>query len=213
MTKSTASIILLLLSLLPSTVAARTVGDLFASEPGKIFVLLTRTNRLDMVDYHLNGQNVAISNLEDGDSRLVDMDSTWLKVQSSASKTVEMRMMVNGRDTVVALIETVLTPTPDSRITFWNAQWQPVKAGKVFKTPELDDFILKSMSADMRDELSVLMPFPFIEMHFSGERHDGLEAVFKAKESIGPGQYMRFAPYIKETLNYRINGVKIKTVK
>ena len=213
MTKSTASIILLLLSLLPVTGAARTVADLLASEPGNIFALLTRTNRLDMIDYRLNNQEVAIQNLIGGESRLEGMDTTWLKLRTSDSKTVEMRMMVSGRDTVVAVIETVLTPTADSRITFWDVQWQSVRADKVFKMPCIDDFILKTMPADMRDELSIVMAFPFIEMHFTGDRHDGIEAVFNAKESVGPGDYKRFAPYFKDTVNYRINGVKIRPVK
>ena len=44
------TIIALLAAWLPSTVSARTIADLFATEPGTIFPLLTGTNRLDMVD-------------------------------------------------------------------------------------------------------------------------------------------------------------------
>ena len=43
------SIVALSLALLPLTGVARTIGDFFASEPGNIFPLLTRTGRLEVV--------------------------------------------------------------------------------------------------------------------------------------------------------------------
>ena len=56
------SILILSMVLVPSTGFSRTIADLFALEPGTIFPLLTRTNRLDMVDYYNSGQMVAVNN-------------------------------------------------------------------------------------------------------------------------------------------------------
>jgi ABC-type metal ion transport system substrate-binding protein len=68
------------------TGVARTIGDLFVSEPGNIFPLLTRTNRLDMIDYYNSGQQVAVPNNLAGESRLLEMDSVYLKVQTSGNR-------------------------------------------------------------------------------------------------------------------------------
>ena len=51
-----------MMALPPLAGESRTITDFFASEPGNIFPLLTRTNRLDLVDYWLNGQTVALQN-------------------------------------------------------------------------------------------------------------------------------------------------------
>ena len=67
------SILALTMALLPSSAMARSIIDLFASEPGNIFSLLTRTNRLDLVDYYNSGQQVAVPNNLAGEARL----SAW----------------------------------------------------------------------------------------------------------------------------------------
>ena len=79
---------LLLMALLPLTADARNIADLFASEPGRIFPLLTRTMRLDMVDYHNSGQTVTLQNNLAGESGLLELDSTYLKLNASGSKVV-----------------------------------------------------------------------------------------------------------------------------
>ena len=71
---------------------SRVIADLFGTEPGVVFPLLTKTARLDMVDYYNSGQQVAIQNNLAGESRLLELDSAYLKLQASGSKVVEMRM-------------------------------------------------------------------------------------------------------------------------
>ena len=105
------SILCLSLALLPLTGMARTISDFFASEPGNIFPLLTRTSRLDMVDYYNSGKTVAIANNLEGESSLLQLDSAYLKVQTSKNRVVEMRMRTAGKDTVITVIETVMNDT------------------------------------------------------------------------------------------------------
>ena len=153
------TIFALSLALLPSIGNARTIADLFAIEPGTIFPLLTRTNRLDMVDYYNSGQQVNIGNNLVGESKLLELDSAYLKVQTSPCRLVEMRMRTVGKDTVVTVIETVLTPVPDSRLTQWNVHWQRYTSDKLFKMPDIDDFIVKKMSPEKRADLEAVMIF------------------------------------------------------
>lgn len=203
------------LALMPMTGGARTIADFFASEPGEIFTLLTRTNRLDMVDYFLNGQMVPIQNNLGGESRLVELDSVYLKVKTSAGQEVEMRLMTAGkRDTVIAVIETAMTPVPDSRLTLWNPQWQRyVRTGTFFKTPTIDDFIVKKMPRELRSDLQDATIFPLIRFTFTGDGHNELEASHGIEQFLAPNEYKRFAGYLKPSIRYRVNGVKIKPVK
>ena len=207
------TIIALLTALLPSTASARTIADLFGIEPGTIFPLLTRTNRLDMVDYYNSGQVVDIVNNLSGDSRLLELDSTYLKVQTSNSRVVEMLMRTAGKDTVITVIETVMTPVPDSRLTQWNVHWQRFTSDKLFSMPAIDDFIVGKMPRELRLDLQDQMIFPLIRLTFTGEKHDIIEASHGLEQFLAPSEYKRFAQYFKPSIRYRFNGLKIKPLK
>jgi hypothetical protein len=206
-------ILALTMALIPVSGTARTIDDLFASEPGNIFTLLTRTNRLDMVDYYNSGQQVDINNNLMGASRLLELDSTYLKVQTSKSRVVEMRMRTVGKDTVITVIETALTPVPDSRLTQWNVHWQRYTSDRLFSMPEIDDFMVRKMPQELRLDLQDAMIFPLIQLTFKGKDHDLIEATHGLEQFLAPSEYKRFADYLKPSLSYRFNGLKIKPVK
>ena len=207
-------IIALSMALLPLDGAARTIADFFASEPGNVFPLLTRTNRLDLVDYYNSGQTVAVPNNLGGTSKLVALDSAYLKVQTSESKVVEMRMLTTGtRDTVMVVIETVLTPVPDSKLTLWNSKWQMLRTDRHFKMPGIDDFIVKKMPRELRADLQDAMIFPLIQLTFKGDRLEQVEATHGLEQFLAPSEFKRFAPYLKPSITYRMSGTKIKPVK
>lgn len=207
------TIIALLAAWLPSTVSARTIADLFATEPGTIFPLLTGTNRLDMVDYYNSGQIVDMGNNMLGESRLLELDSAYLKVQTSGSRTVEMMMRTVGKDTVVTVIETVLLPVPDSRLTQWNSHWQRYTSEKLFAMPGIDDFIVGKMPRELRLDLNDVMVFAPVQLAFKGDKHDTIEATHGLEQFLTPQEYKRFANYLKPTIRYRFNGLKIKPIK
>jgi len=192
---------------------ARDVADLFGTEPGNIFMLLPRTVRLDMVDYYRSGQTVAASNNMGGDSQFAALDSVYLKLVASDARVVEMRMLVNKRDTVVMVIETVRTPVPDSRITYWDAQWRQINAARWFTMPTIDDFMTRKMPADLRADLEAAAPFPLVELTLAGDRHDRVVARNGLKQFLTPVDYKRYAPYMTDSLTYQFNGYKLKRVK
>ena len=207
------SILCLSLALLPLTGMARTISDFFASEPGNIFPLLTRTGRLDMVDYYNSGKTVAIANNLEGESSLLQLDSAYLKVQTSKNRIVEMRMRTAGKDTVITVIETVMTPVPDSRLTQWNVHWQRFTSDKLFAMPGIDDFIIRKMPHDLRADLQDTMIFPLIQLTFKGEGHDIIEAAHGLEQFLAKEEYQRYSSYLKPSISYRFNGLKIKPVK
>ena len=207
------SILCLSLALLPLTGMARTISDFFASEPGNIFPLLTRTGRLDMVDYYNSGKTMAIANNLEGESSLLQLDSAYLKVQTSKNRIVEMRMRTAGKDTVITVIETVMTPVPDSRLTQWNVHWQRFTSDKLFAMPGIDDFIIRKMPHDLRADLQDAMIFPLIQLTFKGEGHDIIEAAHGLEQFLAKEEYQRYSSYLKPSISYRFNGLKIKPVK
>jgi hypothetical protein len=205
--------LVLSVALMPLTGEARSIAELFAMEPGNIFPLLTRTARLDMVDYYNSGQMVAVPNNLAGESRLLELDSAYLKVQTSDSRVVEMLVRKAGKDTVITVIETVMTPVPDSRLTQWNAHWQQFTSDKLFKKPAIDDFMVKKMPQELRAELQAVMAFPLVQLAFTGENHSAIEATHGLDRFLTREEYKRFAGYFKPSISFGFNGLKIKPVK
>lgn len=201
------------MTLLPQAGTARTIADVFAIEPGTIFPLLTRTHRLDMVDYYNSGQKVTIENNLLGGSSLIELDSTYLKVKTSENRVVEMLMRKVGKDTVVTVIETVMTPVPDSRLSQWNVHWQRYTSDRLFKMPEIDDFIVRKMPQELRQDLQDAMIFPLIQLTFKDEGHDLVEATHGLEQFLAPSEYKRFAEYLKPSVSYRFKGLRILPVK
>ena len=206
-------LVALALALLPLSVGARTISDFFASEPGKIFPLLTRTHRLDMVDYYNSGQQVALINNLAGESELVELDSAYLRVKTSGSRTVEMQMRRVGKDTVITVIETVMVPAPDSRLTQWNVHWQQYTSEKLFAMPGIDDFMVRKMPRELRLDLQDAMIFPLVKLSFAGDGHDTIEASHSLEQFLAPSEYKRYTDYLRPSLSYRFNGFNIKPVK
>ena len=165
------------------------------------------------MDYYNNGQQVSLLNNLAGESRLLELDSAYLKVQTSGSRVVEMRMRTVGKDTVITVIETVMTPVPDSRLTQWNVHWQRYTSDKLFPMPVIDDFIVGKMPRELRADLQDAMIFPLISLCFKGEDHDIIEATHGLEQFLAPSEYKRFASYLKPSFTYRFNGLKIKRDK
>ena len=166
-----------------------------------------------MVDYYNSGQVVDVPNNLAGEARLIELDSAYLKVQTSGSRVVEMLMRKAGKDTVITVIETVMTPVPDSRLTQWNVHWQQYISDRLFTMPAIDDFIVGKMPRDLRLDLQDAMIFPLIRLSFTGANHDTIEASHGLEQFLAPVEYKRFATYLKPSVRYRFNGLKIKPVK
>ena len=189
---------------------ARTVRDFFASEPGQVFALLPRTARLDMLDYYDNGTIVKASNNMGTDSQLDTVTDNFLRIHTSAVRTVEMRLMQWKNDTIIALVETVETPVKDSRITFYNKHWYQLKEIKPFKMPTMDDFILPTVKKDQHKEILQQIAFPLIELTFGGPGFEQLTARHGLAEFLGKEEWAKLRPYFRSTLTYHVLKGKIK---
>ncbi len=189
---------------------ARTVRDFFASEPGQVFALLPRTARLDMLDYYDNGTIVKANNNMGNDSQLDTVTDNFLRIHTSAARTVEMRLMQWKNDTIIALVETVETPVKDSRITFYNKHWYRLKEIKPFKMPTMDDFILPTVKKDQRKEILQQIAFPLIELTFGGPGFEQLTARHGLAEFLSKEEWVKLKPYFRPTLTYHVQKGKIK---
>lgn len=147
-------IIIALAALLASaTAGARTALDFFVEMPPEVFNMLSRTSRLDMIDYYNAGLSTGSNNAMGGKSRILKADSLAVDFLVSKSSLATLAVIPNGGDTVIAFIETVKLPTPDSSLRFFRADgWKPLAV----EMPVMADFL----SPEVRNAGLVAADFP-----------------------------------------------------
>lgn len=159
------TLLLLLLPLLPhgtATQAQTLMRDLFAAAPDSIFPLLTKNNKLDLIDFKENNMQARVKNRLDETAELKLMTPTYLHMQMTSCSTMEMKLM---GDSLICLIRTRKGPVADSQVTFYNLQWQP--AGVRLVMPPVEAFwqpVPDSLAQQARFVRQSLQALPLVEV-------------------------------------------------
>ena len=190
---------------------AASIGDLFVSETYGIFNTLTPTMRVVLLNHYRDGDTLRIeNNMAQEGSRITALDERHITVETSVASRVQLRLLTQGRDSVVMAVETVFTPYPDSRVTFYDTQWKPRLTRGHFKMPVIADFLLSTTSKDIKRRLADSLDITMIEVEVSG---DTLVARHHLDKMMDSKEYATFAPYLRRELRYTIKGTKISPAK
>ena len=104
---------------------AEGISDVFTSMPDSIYPLLTAKNRRDMVDFYNNKMEAKVRNRLNDYARLDTLTSQYLRLTPSPSSELVMRLLeTSDGTTMVCLVQTVTKPIRDSRVKFFDSQWQ-----------------------------------------------------------------------------------------
>ena len=170
----------LLLLLLPLTVGAQTVRDLWLSMPPSLAPYLStslRTQCLDFYDMHTDAQT---DNALKGKSRIDTLTSTFLAATLSKAHTLQMKLlpasgsgsgsasassMVSGSgsssslsscDSVLCVVRSWDGPKRDSEVQLFDRQWKPLQAPLTFSA---DSFVCRpdTMSEERFSRLVALL--------------------------------------------------------
>ena len=122
------------------TLRSQTMSEVFQSMPDSILPLLTERNRHDMVDFLSNTMEAKVRNRLNDYVKLDTLTDDYLRLTLSKSSMREIKLLqAKDNSPVVCLIQTVLTPVPDSSVRFYSADWQPL-AGIEFPKPATPTF-------------------------------------------------------------------------
>lgn len=117
--------IAILLMFLPLMALARSAREFFLAAPAELVGYVDESARLDMIDYLEAGlpdhsvksnRNVAV--------RLTELTDSTLTLKGGEVQTISFRLLLAKGDTAVAVIETLATPAPDSKLTIYNKEWK-----------------------------------------------------------------------------------------
>ena len=141
--------------LLSGTVAQGNVAERFVAMPDSLLPLLATNDRLDLIDFHNAKMRAVVTNKLDGKSELVALSDDYLKIKTSCSATMQMKLLTRSDgDTLVCIVNTVCAEACNSYIRFYDKEWKRVSTAPLFVAPSLDEFFQKKDSVSVAMKMS-----------------------------------------------------------
>lgn len=145
--KTYAMLFCLLMSL--GTMAQTLMREVFAELPDTILPLMTRNNRLDCIDFIDNNMEARVKNRFDEPIVLEALTADYLRVRTSESAVVEMKLVPCFQDTIICVCHTCFGPVADSNVLFYDLNWGYVRT---MQRPQVSEFLCMPESADSLTE-------------------------------------------------------------
>ena len=133
------TLVLVSLPLLCVSLSATPIDSIFANLHIKELSLLTKTNRLDLLDYANCGQSAQVENVYYGKTSLANKTDAYLHIEMTSVSSVDLLLLPRLLgDTVIGVISTMTEPIIESQLQFYTLNGTPVRID--FKLPSILDF-------------------------------------------------------------------------
>ena len=141
MTRRIRSLLFLLVCMVCVCQARTPMRQWLVAMPDSVLPLLTKTNRLDFIDFFDYHMDAVVTNRMDGKSHLDTLTADYLLINYTRSCDVAMKLLpVNDSTDVLCMVTTVKAAVSDSRVAFFDEAWQPVAVERHFVAPQMGDF-------------------------------------------------------------------------
>lgn len=195
-----------------TAVASRLLArNCFTTAPEDVLPLLEPQTRQDMLSYHDAGRDTPSKNALGSECRILSLDDDIMRMESGTGITTEIFVLnPTGKNQVIGVIETVNTPVPDSRVTFYDTKWRNL-SGSLNVDPSLADWLPKSHKGEIAD-IQRAVPFVLATMHFDPYAstltlENGMQSYYPEK------QIPEALSMVKPRLTYKWTGKKFRLEK
>ena len=200
-------ILLLLIVALLQAEARTPMREWLAAMPDSVMPLLTKNDRLDLIDFYEARMRAVVNNRFDGKSSLDTLTENFLRISYTPSADVTMRLLpVNDTTDILCMVTTAKAMVNDSRIAFFDAQWQPLNVAPYLREPRIEDFRSTVESDSARRAWNKLDAF-FRTYHLCAESTE-LKCTLTTPDYLSTDDRKEVLLYLRrEPLTYRwING-------
>lgn len=183
-----------------SGMQAQNMAPLFVAMPDAMVPQLEDAWRKDLVDLYNSGKEAKLKNMMNGMSSLKNLTDNYLLLQVSDNSSIELKLfpLVNNTE-IIGMIITVNGPVPDSRISFYTTDWQPLNTNDLFTPPSGDWFIKED--ADKQSEAYVTalsyLDMDLIKYSFSPDNFT-LTATYTTPQYLNKEDQQKVTPFLKE---------------
>lgn len=180
------------------------------SMPDSVIPLLVKNRRLDLIDFYDARMEATVTNLLDGKSHLKTLTDDFVELSYTGASDVTMKLLaVNDTTDILCMVTTMKgkSTVSDSRIAFFDKQWQPLKATDYIDEPCIEDFRSIQQSDSTQWAWSKLDIF-FSTYHLSAES-TSLKCVLTTTDYLSADDRKEVIPYLrKEPITYRWDNGK-----
>ena len=188
---------------------ADNLRTLFITMPDSITPTLTKSDRLDFLDYMDSGMKARVRNKLGGESVMTRFDENMLSIQTSQSGRMDMLLLKRGKDeNLICIIRTVNAKYEDSRLSFFTEDWKSVPADELIELPVIDDYLTKE--ALKSDSLDVFKKKSMLRLQSITPTDGTLEFRYTSLEDFGEDAERYKAWFKPEPLRYTWNGKLFK---
>lgn len=200
-------------TLLPTDASAAdpAVVEAFKSAPKTVIPLLPQSKRLDMLDYYNSGLETPSVNLINGNSRITDMTERTISIDLTPASTLQIIALPAANKEYVALISTLATPAPDSKLTIYTDDWKQNVTDRLFRSPEISDW-LTAEGRKNADRVEMSLPFMLVSYGFDPATQT-LTLTNNSASFLASEVYEEIEPLMLKELVYRWNGKKFEAAK
>ena len=199
-------LILFTLLLLTSitTYGRRPIDSYFVTAPKQLLPHLSENSRKDLIDLHDAGHESRVKHPLGGTVEIISLDDRQITVQLSSASSLQIALLPVADTTgIIAVIENVSLPARDSRLSFYDTQWQPIPTERVFTAPTPETFLSKGSKKEKRLAAGLIDLLP-LSYTIEG---DTLLARESLQEYLPEEVYNRIASLLgKEPVTYTWNG-------
>ena len=200
---------IIILALMATAGRADNLRTLFITMPDSITPTLTKSDRLDFLDYMDSGMKARVRNKLGGESVMTRFDENMLSIQTSQSGRMDMLLLNRGKDeNLICIIRTATAKYDDSRLSFYTENWEPVPTADLIKLPVLDDYLTKE--ALKSDSLSLFKKKSMLRLQAITPLNGALEFRYTSLDDLGQDAD-KYRSWFKPTpLRFNWNGKTLK---
>lgn len=188
---------------------AEDLRTLFVNMPDTIMPVLTKSERMDFLDYLDSGMKARVRNKLGGESEMTELSDRSLTVSTSQSGRIEMVLFPRKKGVnLICIIKTVTARYDDSRLAFYDENWMPIDAAGLIELPQFDDYLTKEALAS--DSLEVLKRQSMLRLQSVSSTENGLEFQYTSLDYIGQDADKFRSWFKKEPVRYVWNGKRFK---
>lgn len=188
-------------------------SEVFVNLPLKTLDILSKSKRMDMLDYYAVDSIYKAPNGMEGLSELVKVTPDFLEVKITPVTAMQIVMLRSGKGPASMVLYTIggEGQAADTDVAFFDMDMQELPRKKYLEYPDITDFF-NIPDKDVKERIEELVPFPTIEVAASPGTTDVI-ARLTVGEFMGRENYDYIKKYLKPELRFRWNGKRYEMVK
>lgn len=147
-------ILILLTGFVQLAAQAQDMREFFIDMPDSLQALLTRNNRMDMLDFLDSKMEAKVTNRLEGETVMDTLTADYLKITLTKNTVLEMKLIERGEEKVIAVLHTTAGPVKDSFLQFYTADWK--EAENLMEMPLFSAFERKDRGELTEEQIQLL---------------------------------------------------------